>query len=90
MEGMDRLEIRVKPFEDATPFLPRPERLQAVAERDGFVYLHKLVPEDVILALRGVVLDYAREAGCSIRMGGPARPSRFPADGWADIRKMIG
>ena len=43
LEGMDRLEKRVKPFEDATPFLPQPERLQAMAERDGFVYLHTAV-----------------------------------------------
>ena len=63
VEGMDSLEINVKPFEDASPLLSQPEALRAMAERDGFVYLRKLLPEDVVLGLRTAVLDYAFEAG---------------------------
>jgi len=97
LEGMDRLEKRVKPFEDATPFLPQPERLQAMAERDGFVYLHKLVPEDLILALRGVVLDYAREAGWLAPNAAPGealafagrRVGGYQEDDWVSLQVRV-
>ena len=97
LERVDGLEIKVRPFEDATPFLSQPERLQAMAERDGFVYLRKLVPDEAILALRAVVLDYAREASWLDPAAPPDEPRAFPGkrvggyqeDEWVNLQVRV-
>ena len=97
LEGLDRVEIIVRPFEDASPYLSQPEVLQAMAKRDGFVYLHKLVPEDVILAFRGAALNYSREAGWldPSATAGEARafPGRrvggYQEDDWVNLQVRV-
>src|SRR5262245_44852276 len=67
LEGMDRVEAvsgrLVREFEDAAPYAGNPERLRELAERDGFLFVRGLVPEDLVAALRSRVLDYASRIG---------------------------
>jgi ectoine hydroxylase-related dioxygenase (phytanoyl-CoA dioxygenase family) len=67
LAGMDRMEgvaVRhVQEFEDAGPHLTDPERLRALAGRDGFLFVRGLVRADLVAALRARVLDHARRIG---------------------------
>lgn len=63
MAGVDRVEaltgLRLQPWEDSMPLTGDPERLQARVERDGFLYLRRVIPQERIAALRALVLDHA-------------------------------
>jgi ectoine hydroxylase-related dioxygenase (phytanoyl-CoA dioxygenase family) len=67
LERVDRVEAVsgrfVQEFEDAAPHRANPERLRALAERDGFLFVRGLVPEDLVEALRARVLEYASSVG---------------------------
>ncbi len=67
LEGVDRVEAvsgrRVREFEDAAPHRGNPEQLRELAERDGFLFVRGLVPEDLVKALRSRVLNYASHIG---------------------------
>jgi ectoine hydroxylase-related dioxygenase (phytanoyl-CoA dioxygenase family) len=84
---MDRMEAvaarHVQEFEDAGPHRTDPERLRALAGRDGFLFVRELVRADVVAALRARVLDYARRIGWL--------DPQFPvADARAALGKRIG
>ena len=53
----------VRWMEDSTPLLGNPEELRERASRDGFLFFRGLAPPDLVLALRGRVLEYASRTG---------------------------
>ena len=61
MEGAHAMMTRS--LEDSMPLIEDAEQLRSRADRDGFLYMRGLLPNDVVLALRGTVLDYASQAG---------------------------
>ena len=64
MAGLDGMEaVITTALEDAAPLLGDAERLRELAARDGFLFVRRLVPEELVLALRGRVLRFAREIG---------------------------
>jgi hypothetical protein len=67
MAGMDGLEgldgKKTHPLEDSVPLMGNPVRLRERASQDGFIFFRGLVPDDVVLALRRTVLDYASRVG---------------------------
>jgi hypothetical protein len=67
LEGMDGMaavtRLRLRELEDASPHHASGERLRTLAARDGFLFVHGLLPADLVLALRARVLDYARRIG---------------------------
>jgi ectoine hydroxylase-related dioxygenase (phytanoyl-CoA dioxygenase family) len=67
MARLDCLEklgcMRTHPFEDSSPLIECPEQLRERAAHDGFLFFLGLVPSELVLALRRVVLDYASLAG---------------------------
>jgi ectoine hydroxylase-related dioxygenase (phytanoyl-CoA dioxygenase family) len=62
---LDRMEGPVKtcPLDDSTPLMEDPAQLRRRADRDGFLFVRGLLPQDAVLALRRAVLDYAGNAG---------------------------
>ncbi len=64
---MDRVETiaerRVRALEDAAPHAGDPARLQALAARDGFLFVRGLVAPALVAALRARVLDFAGRIG---------------------------
>jgi hypothetical protein len=57
---MEAVSLLTTPsIEDAAPLMASPERLQCMAARDGFLFFRGLLPQDLVLALRRAVLDYA-------------------------------
>lgn len=64
MEGLDGL--RLGPFEDSMPLIGNPQQLRnraTRATRDGFLFFHGLLREDVVSPLRCCILDYASRVG---------------------------
>ncbi len=61
---MEKLSsMRTRPFEDSSPLIKNPEHMRQRAARDGFLFFRELVPNEPVLSLRRVVLDYASHAG---------------------------
>jgi ectoine hydroxylase-related dioxygenase (phytanoyl-CoA dioxygenase family) len=64
---LDRMEgahaMKTRPLEDSMPLIEDAEQLRSRADRDGFLFVRRLLPNDAVLALRRVVLDYASQAG---------------------------
>ena len=68
MAGLDGMEavngsVLTAALEDAAPFLGDAERLGQLAARDGFLFIRGLAPEELVLALRARVLDFASAIG---------------------------
>jgi ectoine hydroxylase-related dioxygenase (phytanoyl-CoA dioxygenase family) len=73
----------VAELEDSTALTAHPERLRERASRDGFLFFRKLVPEDIVLALRSCVLDYANRTGW-------LDPNAYASEALARAGKRIG
>ncbi len=63
VDGMETPNVITAPLRDAAPLLGDAERLREVASRDGFLFVRKLVPDDLVLALRSRVLEFAGRIG---------------------------
>jgi ectoine hydroxylase-related dioxygenase (phytanoyl-CoA dioxygenase family) len=64
MDGMEVVdELRLRAFEDSAPLIEQPEPLRERAARDGFLFFRGLLPTEIVLPLRGCVLEYASEIG---------------------------
>ena len=64
VDGMEALDgFRLRSLEDSMPLIGNPEQLRQRASRDGFLFFHGLLRTDVVLPLRGCVLDYASRTG---------------------------
>jgi ectoine hydroxylase-related dioxygenase (phytanoyl-CoA dioxygenase family) len=59
--GLDAMKTRF--FDDSMPLIEDAEQLRSRADRDGFLFMRGLLPGHLVPALRGVVLDYASQAG---------------------------
>lgn len=55
--------LTTAPLEDAAPYVHAADRLQALANRDGFLFFRALLPAADVLALRATVLDFANRVG---------------------------
>ncbi|MBL8173964.1 MAG: phytanoyl-CoA dioxygenase family protein [Bryobacterales bacterium] len=74
LDRMDGMEILTTPLVDASPLLQDPPRLQALARRDGFLWLPGLLPAACVLALRDAVVEFAQESGWL--QDGAAKPGK--------------
>jgi ectoine hydroxylase-related dioxygenase (phytanoyl-CoA dioxygenase family) len=63
---LDRVEkldpIATRPFEDSMPLIGDPAQLRDRADNDGFLFFRGLLPDDLVLAMRRAVLDFATKA----------------------------
>ena len=50
-------------LDDATPLLADPVRLRGQADRDGYLFFKELLPSDIVLELRGQILEIMDRAG---------------------------
>ena len=81
MEGLDGK--RIHPLEDSLPLIGNPAQLREQASRDGFLFFRGLVSDDLVLALRRTVLEYANLVGW-------LDPDACRSEGRAEPGKRIG
>lgn len=98
---VDRMEAvsgrRVRELEDAAPHNGNSEQLRALADRDGFLFVRGLVPQDLVAALRARVLGYASRIGwldphapVEAARAAPARRVGYYQDpAWVDLQVHV-
>lgn len=57
------MKICIAPLRESTPLLSNASSLMDRADEDGYLFLRRLVPADVVYALRNVALEMARLLG---------------------------
>lgn len=70
---------RVRELEDAAAHIGNPKRLREFAARDGFLFIRGLVPQNLVVALRARVLNYASRVGWLDRDAGVEEARAAPA-----------
>jgi len=64
VDGMESLDgLRLGALQDSLPLIENPQEIRKRAARDGFLFFHGLLQEDVVSPLRCCVLDYASRIG---------------------------
>jgi ectoine hydroxylase-related dioxygenase (phytanoyl-CoA dioxygenase family) len=80
VDGMEAVTSRhIREFEDAAPHSRSAKRLRELAARDGFLFFRELLPQNLVLALRRRVLEYAARTGW-LHPNAPAEDARAAPD----------
>ena len=53
----------IAPFQDATPYLEKPEKLRAFANEKGYLFFKGLLPENDVLNLRKQIITIVQTYG---------------------------
>jgi len=98
MDGLERVgALRLRPLEDCGALLEQPEQLRLRAARDGFVYLGRLVPADLVRRLRHRVLEHAHRSGwldpsapvSEARAQAGRRVGHYQDPDWIDLQVQV-